>query len=83
MSHPTTAKLATALVYDVAATVRELRRAKGLSQMELALRAGVEQPAISRFERGVGSMTLTKLDKIAGALDLQVSLQLVPRAPGG
>lgn len=27
---------ATALVYDVGVTVRELRRAKGLSQMELA-----------------------------------------------
>ena len=52
--------------------VRERRLALGLSQVELAARAGMTQPALSRLERGGGIPTITVLDRIASALHAQM-----------
>lgn len=50
-----------------------IRKARGLTQAELADRVGVEQPTISRFERGQDGITLKVIKDIAIALDVQVS----------
>ena len=56
--------------------VRARRVALGLSQAEVARRAGIQQRQVSLFERG-GDVTLSTLTKLARALDLE--LMPVPR----
>jgi transcriptional regulator with XRE-family HTH domain len=50
-----------------------IRKARGLSQVELAHRVGVEQPTISRFERGSESITLRQVKAIADVLGVSVA----------
>lgn len=52
--------------------VQALRRAKGLSQDELAHRASLHRTYVSGVERGIRNPTVTVLEKIAKGL--QVSL---------
>lgn len=49
--------------------ISNLRKQKGWSQAELADLIGVEQPTISRIERGSDSVTLRLLNDIARVLD--------------
>lgn len=49
-----------------------IRKARGLSQSELAELAHVEQPTISRIERGYDGVTLRILRQLAVALDISV-----------
>ena len=51
----------------------QLRKAKGLTQDDLASMIGVEQPTISRFERGEDGITLRLIKDIAGALNVSVA----------
>ncbi|MBN2448771.1 MAG: helix-turn-helix domain-containing protein [Lentisphaeria bacterium] len=56
--------------------VRRARRAAGLSQQELASRAGVQQSAVSTFERhGMGSHALSveSLSRVADVLGLELT----------
>ena len=50
--------------------VREERLKKGLSQEELASRAGVHRTYIGMIERAEKNITLESIQKIARALDL-------------
>ena len=59
--------------------LREARRRAGLTQRELAHRAGVPQPAVSRIERSHVSPRLETLDVLLRACG--VALDLVER-PG-
>src|SRR5260370_16249723 len=58
--------------------VRERRLALGLSQAELARRAGMTQPALSRLEAGGVVPTIPLLERISAALDADLIVQLVP-----
>ncbi len=55
--------------FRIGRAVRERRLALGLSQTELAARAGMTQPALSRLEAGGVIPTIPLLDRISGALD--------------
>jgi transcriptional regulator with XRE-family HTH domain len=60
--------------------IRELRRARGWSQAELAGRAGIRQATVSRLESGaVSSISLGILEKIAMALEVDPGYLLVRR----
>ena len=59
--------------------IREARQAARLSQQELGARIGLDQPAISRMERGQRSVSVEQLVAIAAALDIPVA-QLLPPA---
>ena len=48
--------------------VKRLRLENGLSQRELAYRAGTSQPAIARIESGVEDVTWTRLRSILSAM---------------
>lgn len=48
--------------------VRDLRRARGLTQEALAQRGGLSVEAVGRIERGAFSPTLETMEKIAGGL---------------
>ena len=54
------------------ARIKELRKAKGLSQEELAEKIGVEPQHMSRLEIGKSYPSLDRLEKIAIALDRQL-----------
>src|SRR5271166_2740122 len=58
--------------------VRERRLALGLSQIELAARAGMTQPALSRLEAGGVIPTIPLLDRISAALDADLVVEIAP-----
>jgi len=59
---------------------RERRLAPGLSQIELATRAGMTQPALSRLEAGGVVPTIPLLERISAALDADLIVELAPHA---
>jgi transcriptional regulator with XRE-family HTH domain len=58
--------------------IREARRRKGLSQRQLALRAGTSQSAIDRIERGVQDVTWGRLRTLLLALGEEPVLESAP-----
>lgn len=50
--------------------IRKARQAKGLSQEQLALLAGVDRSHLGRIERAENEVALLLLKRIANALDL-------------
>lgn len=72
---------ATRLAYELGREVRDRREQRGWSQSELARAAGMTQSAVARFEAGGTVPTLTVLERIARALDTELSVQFVPK-PG-
>jgi transcriptional regulator with XRE-family HTH domain len=60
------------------ALLRERRRANGLSQSELAIRAGTRQATISRVENGHEIPTVHRLDQLLTALGERLELRAVP-----
>ena len=60
--------------------VRERRLALGLSQAQLATRAGMTQPALSRLEAGGVVPTIPLLERISMALDADLIVEIAPHA---
>jgi HTH-type transcriptional regulator/antitoxin HipB len=65
---------------DLAAAVRGSRQTLGLTQAELAARAGVSRPWVSEVETGKPTAELGKVLRLLDALGL--ILELVPSGPG-
>lgn len=53
-------------------TVRDFRKVKGLSQEELADKAGLHRTYIGMIERAEKNITLTSIQKIAKAFDVSI-----------
>jgi ribosome-binding protein aMBF1 (putative translation factor) len=68
------------LAYELGRTVRQLREARGWSQTELAKAASMTQSAVARFEGGGTVPSLPVLERLAGALDADLVVQVTPRA---
>jgi ribosome-binding protein aMBF1 (putative translation factor) len=62
------------LAYQLGAGVRDLREAKGWSQTQLARKARMTQPAVARFEAGGTIPTLPVLQRLARALDANLTV---------
>ena len=58
--------------------IREARRRAGLSQAELAERAGTTQSAIARLERGRTTPSLERTRELIRACGLDLRFELVP-----
>ncbi|WP_295634835.1 helix-turn-helix transcriptional regulator [Novosphingobium sp.] len=58
----------------LAANVKRLRAALGVSQEELAERSGLHRTYIGGIERGERNITLASLERIASALGTEPSL---------
>jgi transcriptional regulator with XRE-family HTH domain len=56
-----------------AANLAELRKAAGISQEELAFRAGIHRTQVSFIESGKRTPRLDTLVKLAGALDVPIA----------
>ena len=59
--------------------LREARREAGLGQRELARRAGIPQPTLSRIERGLASPRFDTLDRLLRECGSELNLV---RRPG-
>lgn len=53
--------------------LRQLRKAKGLSQEELAFRSDLHRTYVSDLERGTRNVSLENIEKIAKVLGLGLS----------
>ena len=61
---------------QVASAVRDLRHVRNLSQRQLAARMGVPRTYISKIENGKAMPTLSSLDRLARALQVDISALL-------
>ena len=52
--------------------LREIRQERGLSQEELAFRAGVHRTYVSSVERGKRNVGLVNIERLAQALDIDI-----------
>ncbi len=65
---------------NAAHIVRSARRRRCLSQQSLAIRAGTDQAAISRIERGEISPTLETVERLLAAMGERLTLGSEPVA---
>ncbi|WP_171053365.1 helix-turn-helix domain-containing protein [Streptomyces marianii] len=68
------------LAYAIAQQVHDLRHEKGVSQSDLASRAGTRQPHVSRLEAARSLPSLELLVRIAEGLDATITVTLTPRS---
>ncbi|MGH8251585.1 MAG: helix-turn-helix domain-containing protein [Steroidobacteraceae bacterium] len=61
--------------------VRAIRESLGISQSQLAARAGVSRATVQQMERAEGRrrITLASLDRLADAMDCRVALAILPK----
>ena len=72
------------IAWAVAQRVREVRERQGLRQEDLAAKAGIARPNIARLEKGVHIPTLSTLQKVAVALNVDINaLTASPAATSG
>jgi ribosome-binding protein aMBF1 (putative translation factor) len=64
--------------FELGAAVRERREALAMTQAQLAQRAGLQQPAVARFEAGGTMPTLPLLERLAMALGLRLRVGFEP-----
>ncbi|MBB5917709.1 ribosome-binding protein aMBF1 (putative translation factor) [Nocardia transvalensis] len=69
--------------FEVGTAVRERREHLGLTQAELADRAGLKQPAVARLEGGGTMPTIPMLERIAEALEVRLSVEFHPLREAG
>lgn len=74
-------KLLARLPKDVGSAIRQARKAKKLTQKELAVKSGVWQETISKIENGTASANLETIFDLLAALDMEMQIQ--PRSKGG
>jgi transcriptional regulator with XRE-family HTH domain len=65
-----------------AALIRAVRRRNGLTQAELARRAGTSQPVISAYERGVRDPTVGTLRRLVEAAGERLEISARPSGSG-
>jgi uncharacterized protein len=65
---------------DLAITIRRARADAGLSQVDLAARAGTSQPALARYETGAALPTLPTLERLLSACGRRLEIQTPPAA---
>jgi transcriptional regulator with XRE-family HTH domain len=65
----------------ISEVIRQARRRHGLSQAALAFRAGTDQAAVSRIERGEISPTVETVERLLAAMgeQLEIEAKAAPR----
>lgn len=67
------------LVINMGEAIKQARKAKKISQSELASRAGVTQTYVSFLEKGTTFPQKDKLVAICNVLDLEIVFELKPK----
>lgn len=65
--------------FQTAKTVIALRAAQGLTQAEMADRARIQRPVLSRIEGAKAMPTISTLERLAAALGARVEIRFVDR----
>lgn len=65
------------------ALIRNARQAAGITQLELADRAGTAQPAVAAYESGARTPNLATLERLLGACEHDVEVLAHPRVRRG
>jgi len=68
-----------ALAYELGRAVRGLREKHDWTQAQLAGAAGMTQSAVARFEAGGTVPSLRVLERLAAALDADLTVSVIPR----
>jgi transcriptional regulator with XRE-family HTH domain len=68
---------------NVVQLIRGARHAAGITQVELASRAGTAQPAVAAYESGSKTPNLATLERLLGACDHDVEVLARPRVRRG
>jgi HTH-type transcriptional regulator / antitoxin HipB len=66
------------LRFELGEAVRHRREELGITQAQLAERAGLQQPAVARFETGGTMPTIPMLERLADALGLRLNVEFLP-----
>ncbi len=67
----------------VATLIRDARQAAGITQLELAARAGTAQPAVAAYESGGKTPNLATLERLLGACEHDIEVLARPRMRRG
>ena len=62
------------LLEKLAKRIKELRKKNGFTKDELAFRANIERSTLGNIETAQNDVTLTKVNQIAKAFDLTISI---------
>lgn len=65
--------------YTVIQALIDARKAKNMTQQQLAAQTGINQADISKLERGLSNPTLNLLKRLAEGLDMYVKLEFLPK----
>ncbi len=63
-------------LYDLVKSVRQARKQKGLTQAELAKKAGINRTTLSLVETGSRNVTVATLMRLADAMDMKLDIRL-------
>jgi transcriptional regulator with XRE-family HTH domain len=63
---------------DIGPRLGEMRRALGMTQLDVAFKMGTTQPALARLEKGDAKANLRTLSRYAAALGRRAVVQLTP-----
>jgi DNA-binding XRE family transcriptional regulator len=63
--------------YEVVKEFKEVRKKLGLTQQQLADRAGIHRTVITKIETGARNTTLSSLQMIAEAMDKKLKISFV------
>lgn len=67
--------------HNLAASIRAFRKSRGLSQADLALKAGLDRKTINRIENGHYSPTMSNFFSISQALEIDPQDLLASKCP--
>lgn len=68
---------------DIGGAIKRIRKAKGLSQIDLANKSGVSQTSLSQIEKGrkrASENTIDKVAKAMGTLPIYITLEAIERS---
>ena len=60
---------------DLGLAIRELRKSKGISQMDLAKKANISRQWIIEIEKGKSTAEIGKVFRVVAALDVRIKLE--------
>src|SRR4051812_50050113 len=63
---------------SAASTIRDARRAAGLTQAQLARRLGITQPSVARLEAAGDNVTVATLQRALNAMDRTLEIRSRP-----
>lgn len=64
--------------YELANSVYQARKKRGMSQQQLAAASGIDQAEISRIERGDSNPTIATMSRVLAAVGLKLSYPTAP-----